>query len=166
MERLTKRCNGIVAYVGSERQNDTGDIPCEVSTQGVREILVRLAEYEDALLSPDEIVKIGTEAKAGCVKAIARMYAVDINRLRELAGADREGRVVVFPKQGSTVYYIGGAFESHVIAGVLIDSGLERLKATVMPAARNYLVEVSVSDLFTQREEAETALERMKCDGN
>lgn len=166
MERLTRRCNGVVVYVGSERQNDTGDIPCEVSTQGVREILVRLAEYEDALLSPDEIVKIGTEAKAGCVKAIARMYAVDINRLRELAGADREGRVVALPKKGSTVYYIGGACGLRVVAGVVVNSNLESLKARVMPAARDYLVEVPVSSLYTSREEAETALERMKCDGN
>ena len=80
------------------------------------------------------------------------------DRLRELAEADKDGRVVVFQKQGSTVYYIGGAFESHVIAGVLIDSGLERLKATVMPAARDYLVEVPVSSLFTSREEAKRRL--------
>lgn len=159
MDRLTKRCNGIVAYVGSERQNDTGDIPCEVSTQGVREILVRLAEYEDTARAPKEVTALGElfDYALKESKTLTEQLTL-LKHIRELAGADREGRVVVFPKQGSTVYYIGGAFESHVIAGVLIDSGLERLKATVMPAARDYLVEVPVSSLFTSREEAKRRL--------
>nr|DAF62952.1 MAG TPA: hypothetical protein [Caudovirales sp. ctu3532] len=159
MERLTKRCNGIVAYVGSERQNDTGDIPCEVSTQGVREILVRLAEYEDTVRAPKEVTALGElfDYALKESKTLTEQLTL-LKHIRELAEADKDGRVVVFQKQGSTVYYIGGAFESHVIAGVLIDSGLERLKATVMPAARDYLVEVPVSSLFTSREEAKRRL--------
>lgn len=153
MERLTIPDVRVDEHTTRRAFIDTGAV-----REHAMEFYCRLKAYEDTLLSPDEIVKIGTEAKAGCVKAIARMYAIDINRLRELAGADREGRAVVLPKQGSTVYYIGGAFEPHVIAGVLIDSGLERLKATVMPAARDYLVEVPVSSLFTSREEAKRRL--------
>lgn len=54
-----------------------------------------LREYLDTGLTPEEITKIGMETEAGCIRAIARMYGVDINRLRELAAADREGRVTV-----------------------------------------------------------------------
>lgn len=54
-----------------------------------------LREYLDTGLTSEEITKIGMETEAGCVRAIARMYGVDTKRLRELAAADREGRVTV-----------------------------------------------------------------------
>lgn len=56
-----------------------------------------LRQYLDTGLTPEEITKIGMETEAGCVRAIARMYGVDIKHLREMAAADREGRVVVLP---------------------------------------------------------------------
>lgn len=57
----------------------------------------RLAEYEDTELTPEEIERSKMEIEAGCVKAIARTYGIDINRLRQLAAADRDGRLVVLP---------------------------------------------------------------------
>lgn len=62
-----------------------------------RDLYGRLKAYEDTWLTPEEIIKIGMETEAGCVRAIARMYGVDTNRLRELAAADRDGRCVVLP---------------------------------------------------------------------
>ena len=56
-----------------------------------------LREYLDTGLEPEEIERSKLEIEAGCVKAIARTYWVDINRLRELAEADRAGRLVVLP---------------------------------------------------------------------
>ena len=56
-----------------------------------RDLYGRLKAYEDTGLTPEEIIKIGMETEAGCVRAIARMYGVDTNRLRELAAADRDG---------------------------------------------------------------------------
>ena len=44
-----------------------------------------------------EIERSNLEIEAGCVKAIARTYGIDINRLRELAEADRAGRLAVLP---------------------------------------------------------------------
>ena len=74
----------------------------------------RLAAYEDIGLTPEEIIKIGMETEAGCVRAIARMYGVDTNRLRELAAADRDGRCVVLPcKVGDTVWRIKRTFETY-----------------------------------------------------
>ena len=47
MKRLTKRCNGVVTYIGASNEYETGQIACEVSPQGVRELLDRLAAFED-----------------------------------------------------------------------------------------------------------------------
>ena len=57
----------------------------------------RLATYEDTGLTPEKVERSKLEIEAGCVKAIARTYGIDINRLRELAEADRDGRVMVLP---------------------------------------------------------------------
>ncbi len=106
MERLTKRCNGIVAYVGSEMQNDTGDIPCEVSTQGVREILVRLAEYEDTARAPKEVTALGElfDYALKESKTLTEQLTL-LKHIRELAEADKDGRVVVLPcKPGAEVW--------------------------------------------------------------
>lgn len=67
------------------------DCPFEIA------VCERLAAYEDTGLTPEEIIKIGMETEAGCVRAIARMYGVDTNRLRELAAADRDGRCIILP---------------------------------------------------------------------
>ena len=66
-----------------------------------------LREYLDTGLTPEEVERSKLEIEAGCVKAIARMYGIDINRLRKFAEADRAGRVVVLPcKVGDTVYFV------------------------------------------------------------
>ena len=56
-----------------------------------------LREYLDTELTPEEIERPKLEIEAGCVKAIARTYGIDINRLRKLAEADKDGRLVVLP---------------------------------------------------------------------
>ena len=62
-----------------------------------RDLYGRLKAYEDTGLTPEEVERSKLEIEAGCVKAIARMYGIDINRLRKVAEADRDGRVVVKP---------------------------------------------------------------------
>ena len=58
----------------------------------------RLAAYEDTGLEPEEIAKIKQDVEDGYMKSTARRYGIDVSRLRELAQADREGRVVVLPR--------------------------------------------------------------------
>ncbi len=55
----------------------------------------RLADYEDTGLTPEEVERSKLEIEAGCVKAIARTYGIDINRLRKLAEADRKGCLII-----------------------------------------------------------------------
>lgn len=69
------------------------------------EAVDRLGAYEDTGLMPEEIERSKMEIEAGCVKAIARTYGIDINRLRQLAEADRDGRVIVLPcRVGDTAW--------------------------------------------------------------
>ena len=76
-----------------------------------------LRDYKATGLTPEEVERSKLEIEAGCVKAIARTYGIDINRLRKLAEADRDGRVVVLPcKVGDKLYrvFAGEIFEHRV----------------------------------------------------
>ena len=58
MERLTERVgeNGrTVIYVGEHKQYEDGDITCEISDAAKREVLKRLAAYEDTGLEPEQV---------------------------------------------------------------------------------------------------------------
>lgn len=64
-----------------------------------------LRAYKATGLTPEEVERSKLEIEAGCVKAIARTYGIDINRLRKLAEADKDGRLVVLPcKVGQRVF--------------------------------------------------------------
>ena len=98
MERLTRRTDGVVVYVGAHNKDAVGQTPFEVSSRGIREILARLAEYEDTGLTPEncaEYRKFEDEIIAS---------GKTFGRLIELLKADKEGRVVALPcKVGGTV---------------------------------------------------------------
>lgn len=102
MGRLTKRVGGTVVYAGGYKQYEGGDIPAEVSPQGVRELLVRLAEYEDTGLMPWEIKSMQEEHFRGLEMAKLHSALMELKKYQE---ADKDGRIVVLPcKVGSTVY--------------------------------------------------------------
>ncbi len=116
----------------------------------------RLAAYEDTGLTPEEVERSKLEIEAGCVKAIARTYGIDINRLRKFAEADRDGRVVVLPCK---VYETDGVrvYEHTVREAIYETAG--------GPAFDKNAIGKSI---FLSREEAEKALQEMegKKDGN
>ena len=56
MERLTKRINGVTTYIGKENSCDTGQIPAELNVVARREILERLADYEDTGVTPETVL--------------------------------------------------------------------------------------------------------------
>ena len=55
MERLTKTVNGVVTYIGTGNEFDTGMLPAELSGGQIRAVINRLAAYEDTGLEPEEI---------------------------------------------------------------------------------------------------------------
>lgn len=106
MKRLTEKrdCGSGILYWLScpdARYCAGGCAQCDT----VDKAIDRLGEYEDTGLTPEEIERSKMEIEAGCVKAVARTYGIDINRLRQLAEADRDGCVIVLPcKVGDTVW--------------------------------------------------------------
>ena len=118
----------------------------------------RLAAYEDTGLSPDEILP---KEKADEI-ALKLMCLADLEslcsytRLRELAEADKDGRLVVLPCEvGTATYYI------HYPIAVYPDKSEPEIKRGIFTLCDLDRVGRSV---FLTREEAEAALEAMKDD--
>lgn len=86
------------------------ELPCQHGGNcSQKQVWERLKAYEHTGLGPEEVERSKLEIEAGCVKAIARTYGIDINRLRKLAEADKDGRLVVLPcKVGDRLYEVTG----------------------------------------------------------
>lgn len=113
-----------------------------------------LRAYKATGLTPEEVERSKLEIEAGCVKAIARTYGIDINRLRKLAEADKDGRLVGLPcKVGTATYYI------HYPIALYPDKSDPEIKRGIftLPDLDRFGHYV-----FLTREEAEAALEAMK----
>lgn len=125
----------------------------------------RLAAYEDTGLTPEEILPKDKEDEI----ALKLMRLSDLeslcsyNRLRELAEADKDGRVVVLPcKVGDTVY-----FRTYDCNGK-VDLGIQPHKVTAIAGSaivRGGYIDIGLLlgqygvSWFLTREEAEKALE-------
>ena len=108
MERLTYRLE-------DQYGNPTDSIILESdliflnSSEKWKKVLSRLAAYEDTGLEPEEIISAVDMAKVACALEELNAYKElgSLDRLRELAQADWEGRCVVLPAPlGNTVYRI------------------------------------------------------------
>ena len=112
-----------------------------------RDLYGRLKAYEDTGLTPEEIKAPLTEN--AMINLAAQALGVEPSRLRELAEADKDGRVVVLPcKVGDTVYILRRAFDGADVVGEteLWWDDIPQLGKTV----------------FLTREEAENALQEME----
>lgn len=138
-----------------------------------KQVWERLKAYEDTGLTPEEVERSKLEIEAGCVKAIARTYGIDINRLRKFAEADRDGRVIVLPcKVGDTVYFVNAKkiLEFAVVGYAVDETGIswvysEHVDKTGHTNERTFSPDRFGKNTFFTREEAEKALaemERMK----
>ena len=112
----------------------------------------RLADYEDTGRTPEEVTALGKlfDYALEESKTLTEQLAL-LNRIRDLAEADKDGRVAVLPcKVGDTVYILRRAFDGADVVGEtkLWWDDIPQLGKTV----------------FLTREEAEKALEAMKDD--
>lgn len=119
-----------------------------------------LRAYEDTGLTPEEVLP---KDKADEI-ALKLMRLADLEslcsytRLRELAEADKDGRVVALPcKVGDTVYrlFVGNP-DNPVIATLKINTVAEAVKLIGKMGMHKYI------GTFLTREEAEEALEAME----
>mgnify|MGYP001420426306 CR=1 FL=1 len=145
MKRLTEK------HYGANDYYMTCSAECErdqcVECAELEKIVNLLGAYEDTGLTPSEIRSMRMDM------AIIRTLFQDaeVERLKELAAADREGNVVVLPcKVGDTVYMISWRLNGrHEIE--------ERVFSLTYFDPAKY-----GKDYFLSREEAEKALEAMK----
>lgn len=110
MERLTKRENGNAYYPRCFEEPCCGMGFCTEDCEFNDETCERLAAYEDTGLEPEEVLP---KDKADEI-ALKLMRLADLEslcsytRLRELAEADKGGRLVVLPcKVGGTLWVTG-----------------------------------------------------------
>lgn len=145
MERLTDKHEADAQRKEYERRLANGyprNIP--------EERFLRLAAYEDTHMMPADVMSMRMDMAI----ITALFHDCDVDRMRELAEADRAGRLVVLPCQvGTATYYI-----RYPIA-VYPDESEPEIKRGIFTLCDLDRVGHSV---FLTREEAEKALEAMK----
>ena len=134
----------------------------------VPKLYARLAAYEDTGLTPEEIKAPFTEDTM--INLEAQALGVEPSRLRELAEADKDGRVVVLPcRQGDELWtYCNHPVKrvySFTVSDVSTLNGRTVLNTLGLGTIRPEDIGKTV---FLTREEAEKALQEMegKKDGN
>jgi len=60
----------------------------------------RLAAYEDTGLTPESVEALKLSMMGKAISEITEFNGLPIDRLRELAEADKDGRIVVLPEAG------------------------------------------------------------------
>ena len=164
MERLTKRINGVVVYVGAKNPYSTGQIPCEVEPAGVREMMDRLAAYEDTGLSPQACAEAREAGK------VLSSCDISFGRLAELLTADKDGRLVVLPVKPvftPILLYIiedGDIYEDALYEAVVGMSGNGEMNVVYTTLSDRIIFEQADigKTVFFTREEAKKALEAME----
>ena len=174
MERLTKYlASGAADYNYPADCYGGNDCNDRAAKSAYRQTCVeRLAAYEDTGLTPEEVLP---KDKADEI-ALKLMRLADLEslcsytRLRELAEADKDGRLVVLPcKVGDTVYMIERIFDidngvcDEICARKVIGYGGNNLnKLWLIGSGGICNVSIFVSEfgktVFLTREEAEKAL--------
>lgn len=126
----------------------------------------RIAAYEDTGLEPEEIKELCTDDVAEVAKMFRKMIeSGEIDHLRELVQAEKDGRLVVLPcKIGDTVYMPVGrwnaitGFEEDKCDGFHIDrDGILQIKAQVY-RGNHWPYGFPGKTAFLTREEAEATL--------
>ena len=130
------------------------DCPLEIA------VCKRLAAYEDTGLTPEKIKAPFTEDTM--INLAAQALGVEAERLRELAEADKDGRLVMLPcKVGDTVYFalLGRIIEKQVFSIVSFSNST---RIYCGGTSEYFRPEDIGKTVFLSREEAEKALQKME----
>ena len=161
MERLTFEGNFCDIAQCSEV---LGGSFCEDGACSQKKVWERLKAYEDTGLTPEEIKAPFTEDTM--INLAAQALGVEPSRLRELAEADKDGRVVVLPcKVGDVVYGFHGEKTILPMVAKWIETNTDgwciAVQYTPM-APRFYRFSDFGKTVFLTSEKAEKALEARK----
>ncbi len=152
MERLTYFKDGYwrVNFSGVQYQADFVD---------------RLAAYEDTGLYPESVEALKLSMMGKAISEITEFEGLPIDRLRELAEADKDERVVVLPcKVGDTVWRIVRDGEPHITRDEVRDMYFadDMTPCVELVGGRVTFTEKFGKTVFLSREEAEKALRGME----
>lgn len=128
----------------------------------------RLAAYENTCLEPEDILGATDMAKVACALRELNKYKhilgddYDIDRLRELVQADRDGRCVVLPcKFGNKVYFpLLGRIIEKTVYSIVTFSNSQRIYCD--GTSEFFRPENFGKTVFLTRAAAEKALEEME----
>lgn len=134
-----------------------------------RKVWEKLKAYEDIGLEPEEVNDAVVGAKLMAKSKLVSAFGVAAERLRELAEADKAGRLVVLPcKPGDILwtfssYPIKQVYSFQVCSFTATDIRTPNGR-TMMNTSRCGVIDVLAvgKTVFLTREEAEKALEAMK----
>lgn len=166
MERLTKRLSSGAPTYNYPASCYFGDDPGpdRIAQSAFRQRCVeRLADYEDTGRTPEEVTALGNlfDYALEESKTLTEQLAL-LNRIRELAEADKNGCVIIVPcKVGDTVYFalLGKIIEKQVFSIVAFSNST---RIYCGGTSEYFRPEDIGKTFFLTREEAEKALEAMK----
>ena len=151
MERLT-----IPDVLVDEHTTRRTMIDVEAVREHAMDLYWRLKAYEDTHMMPSDVTSMRMD-----MAIIAALFnGIDVDRMKELAEADRDGRVVVRPcKVGDTLF--------RVFAGEILEHKVRNMRYLAIQGRWDIetypfcpCVESSIGKtIFLTREEAEKALE-------
>ena len=148
------------------------ELPCPYNGAcSQRKVWERLKAYEDTGLEPESVEALKLSMMGKAISEITEFDGLPIDRLRELAEADKEGRLVVLPcKVGDTVWITGSVrrlYSEKVrtffcgdpsYSRGMADNGVKMIRTT----GCDIPIHEFGKTVFLTREEAEKALEAMK----
>lgn len=143
-----------------------GGSSCESGSCTQRKVWERLKAYEDTGLEPESVETLKLSMMGKTIAEIKEFNGLPVDRLRELAEADKDGRVVVPPcKVGDVVYGFHG--EKTILPMVVkwIETNTDGWHIAVQyapMAPRFYRFSDFGKTVFLTSEEAEKALEAIK----
>ena len=163
MERLTNKREADAQRKEYERRLANGyprNIP--------EERFLRLAAYEDTHMMPSD----ATSMRMDMAIIAALFNGVDVDRMKELAEADRDGRLVVLPCQsGDTVYEVTSrkTISEYRVKAIRVELFCTFIEWDIVAGfVDKSIFGVPVDEIgktvFLTREEAKAALEAMKDD--
>ena len=157
MERLTNKREADAQRKEYERRLANGyprNIP--------EERFLRLAAYEDTHMMPSDV----TSMRMDMAIIVALFNGIDVDRMKELAEADRAGWLVVRPcNVGDTLFRVfAGEILEHKVSNMRYLAIQGRWDIDTTPFC-SYVESSIGKTIFLTHKEAEAALEAMK-DGN
>ena len=130
----------------------------------VPRLYARLGAYEDTERTPEEVTALGKlfDYALEESKTLTEQLAL-LNRIRDLAEADKDGRVVALPcKVGDTLYRVfAGEILEHKVRNMRYLAIQGRWDIDTTPFC-SYVESSMGKTIFLTREEAEAALEAKK----